>query len=142
MEVVFDNNSNVLRAKIRARHDSSVIYTVNTEQSLWRGRLATYLKDKNPLVGGSQSVVVGVINWKKKVFEIVGVRQKLEDLRRKVGEFGKKCVDCLVFGLEGSTTDTGRPQYGNGHTGTKSTKSSIEKKVGWYVGGLLACSQD
>lgn len=100
MEVVFDNNSNVLRTKIRARHDNSVIYTVNTEQTLWRGRLATYLKDKNPLAGGSQSAVVGVINWKKKLFEIAGVKHKLEDVRRKVGEFGKKCVHCLVVGFK------------------------------------------
>lgn len=90
MEVVFDNNCNVLSTKIRTRHDNSVIYTVNTEQTLWRGRIVTYLRDKNPLVGGGQSVVVGAINWKKKAFEIMGVRHKLEDMRRKVGYFGKK----------------------------------------------------
>jgi len=90
MEAIFDNKGNVLSTKIRARHDNSVIYTVNTEQSLWRGRIVTYLRDKNPLLGGGQSVVVGAINWKKKAFEIMGVRQKLEDVRSKVGEFGKK----------------------------------------------------
>jgi hypothetical protein len=95
MEVVFDNGGNVLSTKIRTRHDNSVIYTVTTEQTLWRGRIVTYLRDKNPLVGGGgQSVVVGTINWKKKTFEIMGVRQKLEDVRRKVGEFGKKWVPC------------------------------------------------
>jgi hypothetical protein len=90
MEAILDDTGNVLNTKIRAQHDNSVIYTVKTEQSLWRGRIVTYLRDKNPLVGDTQSVVVGTIKWKKKAFEIMGVRHKLEDMRRKVGEFGKK----------------------------------------------------
>jgi hypothetical protein len=90
MEAIFDDTGNVLNTKIRTRHDNSVIYTVKTEQSIWRGRIVTYLRDKNPLGGDNRSVVVGAINWKQKAFEIMGVRHKLGDVRRKVGEFGKK----------------------------------------------------
>ncbi len=89
MEVIFGNKGNVLDAKLRARHDNSVIYSISTEHTLWRGRLVTYLRDRNPVVGG-KSVVVGGINWKKKIFDLMGVRKALNDVRRKTGGFGKR----------------------------------------------------
>jgi len=91
MEVVFDNKANVLSAKLHTRHDNSIIYTISTEETLWRGRVVTYLRDRNPL-SGADSVVVGAINWKKKTFDIMGTKRCFENVRRKVGEFGKKCV--------------------------------------------------
>lgn len=51
----------------------------------------TYLRDRNPL-SGADSVVVGAINWKKKTLDIMGTKRCFENVRRKVGEFGKKCV--------------------------------------------------
>ena len=91
MEVVFDNKANVLSAKLHTRHDNSIIYTISTEETLWRGRVVTYLRDRNPL-SGADSVVVGAINWKKKTLDIMGTKRCFENVRRKVGEFGKKCV--------------------------------------------------
>jgi len=91
MEVVFDNKANVLSAKLHTRHDNSIIYTISTEETLWRGRIVTYLRDRNPL-SGAHSVVVGAINWKKKTFDIMGTKHSLDNVRRKVGDFGKKFV--------------------------------------------------
>lgn len=88
MEAKFDNKSNVLNAKLRATHDDSVIYTISTDQTLW-GRTYTYVKDTNPALGEG-STIVGVINWKKKTFEMQGHRRLVEDIRRKPSGFRNK----------------------------------------------------
>lgn len=88
MEAIFDNKANVLNAKLHTTHDSSVIYTISTDQTLW-GRTYTYVKDTNPALGGG-STIVGVINWEKKTFEIQGHRRPVNDIRRKATGFRNK----------------------------------------------------
>ncbi|KJA28853.1 hypothetical protein HYPSUDRAFT_33249 [Hypholoma sublateritium FD-334 SS-4] len=88
MEAIFDNKANVLNAKLHTTHDSSVIYTISTDQTLF-GRTYTYVKDTNPALGGG-STIVGVINWEKKTFEIQGHRRPVNDIRRKATGFRNK----------------------------------------------------
>jgi len=88
MEVAFDNKTNVLAAKLRTTIDHSAIYSITTDESLWR-RSYTYLRDTCPVLGG-EPTIVGVINWRRKTFEINGVRKKVDDIRRKPKGFGNK----------------------------------------------------
>ncbi|KAF8872443.1 hypothetical protein CPB84DRAFT_1737610 [Gymnopilus junonius] len=88
MEVVFDNKTNVLNAKLHATHDNSVIYTISTDETVF-SRAYTYVKDANPAQGG-ETTIVGVINWSKKTFEINGHRKAIYDIRRKPGGFRNK----------------------------------------------------
>jgi len=81
----------VLNARLHASHDSSIIYTISTSQTLW-GRTYTYLRDTNPALGG-EPTIVGAINWRKKTFEIQGQRKSIGDIRRKPKGFLKKYSD-------------------------------------------------
>jgi hypothetical protein len=83
MEATFNNNSNVLNAKLHANHDNSVIYSISTDETMW-SKAYTYLKDLNPALGGDPTLV-GAINWSKKTFEIQGQRKRLDEIRRKPG---------------------------------------------------------
>ncbi|ESK83493.1 hypothetical protein Moror_4878 [Moniliophthora roreri MCA 2997] len=93
MEVVFDNKSNVLNAKLHTMLDDAVIYTLETNYG-FRGRRFTLLRDTNPLPGRRQStagsatgVTVGAINWREKTMEVNGVRKKIADLKRRKGNY-------------------------------------------------------
>ncbi|KAF9486052.1 hypothetical protein BDN70DRAFT_870566 [Pholiota conissans] len=88
MEAVFDNKANVLNAKLHATHDNSVIYTISTDQTIW-GRTYTYVRDANPALGGDPTIV-GVVNWKKKTFDVQGQRKAVKDIRRKPEGFRNK----------------------------------------------------
>lgn len=117
MQVSLSNKLNVLCTKLHSVIDDSVIYTVNTDESFWR-REYTYLRDTGPTLGLSSSnsgsgfggrfsyfntlgsgtngakggAIVGMINWRKRTFEIQGVRKRIDDIRRKprgvLGHFG------------------------------------------------------
>ncbi|TFK59849.1 hypothetical protein BDN72DRAFT_864823 [Pluteus cervinus] len=80
MEAYLDNKTNVLNAQIRTSHDDMPIYSIITTSGL-RGRRMTVLKDLNPLPG--DSVVVGVIHWQAKTFEIRGIRHPIKEMKRK-----------------------------------------------------------
>ncbi|KAK7051215.1 hypothetical protein VNI00_004715 [Paramarasmius palmivorus] len=93
MEVIFDNKSNVLNAKLHTTLDDAVIYTLETTYG-FRGRRLTVLKDTNPLPGRRQSVAgpatgvnVGSINWREKIMEVNGVRKKIADLKKRKGGY-------------------------------------------------------
>ncbi|KAJ3502258.1 hypothetical protein NLJ89_g8970 [Agrocybe chaxingu] len=83
MEATFDNKANVLNAKVHASHDNSVLYVVNTKQTMW-GRTLTELWDKNPLPGEvDTNTRVGAINWKQRKFEVDGTWKSIDDVRRR-----------------------------------------------------------
>ncbi|KAH9485877.1 hypothetical protein JR316_0002792 [Psilocybe cubensis] len=85
MEAIFDNKANVLDAKIRTAHDNSVIYSISTDQTTW-SKTYTYVRDMNP-AGREDPIVVGIINWDKKTFEVNGHRKTLKEIRRKPRRF-------------------------------------------------------
>ncbi|KAF7325881.1 hypothetical protein MKEN_00438900 [Mycena kentingensis (nom. inval.)] len=85
MEAVFDNKSNVLNARILAKHDQSVLYTVSTNFG-YRGRKDTLLLDANPLPG-TTSRTVGAIHWGDKTLEVNGHRKSCAELKRRAGRF-------------------------------------------------------
>jgi hypothetical protein len=87
MDAYFDNNSNLLNAKIRTAYDKSVVYSLNTNFGL-RGRKHTVLRDENPAF--SRPCIVGVIHWREKTFEIAGVKKRVSDIQRSEGGFFKK----------------------------------------------------
>lgn len=88
MEAIFDNKANVLDAKLRTSHDNSVIYSISTDQTTW-SKTYTYVRDMNP-AGREDPIVVGIINWDKKTFEVNGHRKTLKEIRRKPGRFALK----------------------------------------------------
>jgi len=87
MDAFFDNNANVLNARIRISRDNSAIYSLKTTFGL-RGRKITVLRDENPALGAPD--IAGHIYWKEKVFEVCGVQKKLSEIRRVEGGFLKK----------------------------------------------------
>jgi len=109
MQVSLSNKLNVLCTKLHSVIDDSVLYTVTTDESFWR-REYTYLRDTGPTLGlGSSNsgsavgggrfsyfstfgsgtngakggTIVGMINWRKRTFEIQGVRKRIDDIRKK-----------------------------------------------------------
>ncbi|KAF8816008.1 hypothetical protein BYT27DRAFT_6483579 [Phlegmacium glaucopus] len=81
MEATFDNDSNVLNARLHASHDNSIIYSISTtSHTLW-GPQYTYLRDTNPVLGG-EPITVGTIDWREKTFEIRGERKSIENIKR------------------------------------------------------------
>ncbi|KAK1223743.1 hypothetical protein PQX77_013379 [Marasmius sp. AFHP31] len=77
----FDNESNILPAKLHTSLGDTVIYTLETTHSS-RGRRIATLKDSNPAFTGftSGSSTVGAINWREKTIEVNGVRKKVGDM--------------------------------------------------------------
>ncbi|KAG6863847.1 hypothetical protein C0991_002705, partial [Blastosporella zonata] len=87
MEAYFDNKGNILNACVRSTRDKSVLYTLKTTFGL-RGRKVTVLLDENPPPG--RSAHVASLYWKDKLFEILGQRKYVSDIRRKEGRFLSK----------------------------------------------------
>ncbi|KAF7312472.1 hypothetical protein MIND_00260800 [Mycena indigotica] len=87
MEAYFDNKTNIVNARVCAVLDQAVMYTVETKFE-FKGRFRTILRDENPVPGAN--AVVGAINWRDKSIEVLGHRQKLEEVRRKTGSLFNK----------------------------------------------------
>lgn len=85
--MIFDNKTNVLNARIYTKHDGLPIYSVTTSSGVF-GRKMTLVKDLNPLPG--DIVVVGVINWRERLFEVRGQRKAIKDIKRREGGLLKR----------------------------------------------------
>lgn len=135
MEVVFDNKTNVLNAKLHTTHDDSVIYSITTDETIF-SRTYTYVKDTNPGPGGGMTTV-GVINWSKKTFEVNGQRKAIDDIRRKPGGFRNKWVfarrSCCGMEELMETWRTRRSRYWK-WTGDREEYDVVHQEEGWEVG--------
>ena len=89
MEAVFDNKNNVVNAQIRAVHDNSIIYSIQSTFS-WSGRKLTVLRDANPgpeFQARRENPIVGAIHWQEKIIEVQGHKKKFGEVKRREGRF-------------------------------------------------------
>ncbi|KAJ7495294.1 hypothetical protein FB451DRAFT_1121780 [Mycena latifolia] len=92
MEAFFDNNSNIVNARICASLDSAPLYTLETAFAAFKGRVRTVIRDANPLPGAKgANPAVGAINWGEKSIEVGGMKRAIKEVRRvEGGLFNKK----------------------------------------------------